>query len=333
MGNSLRRIAQIRWVLPLVFVIVALLISFAGWMLDQHSRSLSDAFRLDAAKAALTIATGLVLGGALKFVLDSHVDAREARQRAADRRADQLVGLRGVHDRVESARLLIPANRSAATYGELMRDLIGAQVTLLDIRRALATEATERSGQAMADGFSDMVGYLQALHEEYRRHFKDASDAERFDEELTDQDFRRVAAEQVQATLAKGVRERPRETDAAARVASPAAPPAPHTPEPSAQPRSSGKAWTLLQDATLFPVLHDLCAKGPAYQRYVLERYHAIVRALLLDPIQPPSRIDHKAEDVRFAQQTHDTNQEIAAACAAAARGRPASLGPPPAHS
>ena len=88
----------------------------------------------------------------------------------------------------------------------------------------------------------------------------------------------------------------------------------------------------LLQDATLFPVLHDLCAKGPAYQRYVLDRYHAIVRALLVDPIQPPSRIDHKAEDLRFAQHTHDTNKEIAAACAAVATGPSAGLGPAPTH-
>jgi hypothetical protein len=317
MGTRFRRIGQIRWVLPLTFVVAAILIAAAGWLLVRQSSTLSDAFRLDAAKAALTIATGLVLGGALKFVLDIHVDAREARHQATDRRTDQLAGLRNVHDRVESARLLIPAHRSATTYGDLMRDLIGAQVTLLDIRRALATEVTTGASQDLADGFSNMVGYLQALHEEYRRNFKDASDAERFDQELTDQDFRRVAAEQLHATLADGIDPPPGDADERVAITSPSM----RAAAPSVQPRSSGRAWALLQDSDLFPVLHDFCAKGPAYQRYFLDPYHAVVRALLVDPIEPPSRIDHKAEDARFAQHTHATNQEIAAACAAGAAG------------
>ncbi len=337
-GAWFQRVTRTRWVLPLVFVVAAILIASFGWFLVMRSATLSAAFRLDAAKSALTIGTGLVLGGALKFVLDSHTDARGARDRATARRADQLMGLRTVHDRVEGARLLIPAHRSAETYGELMRDLIDGQVTLLDIRRSLAAEPKGRWDPAMADAFSEMVGYLQALHDEYRHHYKDASDAQRFDDELTDQDFRRVAAEKLRMMQAGA--DGPggaATTDVPVLASAPDADVAAdgeRATDPRARagvPRSSGRAWALLQDPHVFPVLHDFCSRGPAYRRYFVDPYHAVVRAFLVDPSAPPPRGDHKAEDARFAQHTHDTSKDVTAACVRLAEaGSPTPASPVP---
>ena len=48
-----------------------------------------------------------------------------------------LSDFKSVYDRVEKARLLIEAHRTAITYGEQMRELIGGVVTLHNIKRAL----------------------------------------------------------------------------------------------------------------------------------------------------------------------------------------------------
>ena len=79
-------------------------------------------------------------------VLDIHADATQARQHAAGRRADQLTGLRNVHDRVESARLLIPAKSNHIVADWISRgyfsQLLDSGVTLLRYREAMVHAKT-----------------------------------------------------------------------------------------------------------------------------------------------------------------------------------------------
>ena len=95
-----------------------------------------------------------------------------------------LADLRLVHDRSESARLLIAAHRSAKTYGEQMRGLIACEVVLLKVKRTLDLAPSERH-EKESRCLADMLGYLRALSDEYRAEYKKVADCQRYDEALT----------------------------------------------------------------------------------------------------------------------------------------------------
>jgi hypothetical protein len=223
-----------------------------------------DKFELELTKALLTLGTGLILGGAVKVVLDQLQNAQRVRAEDQARRATQLAeeqarherllgDLRHVHDRAENVRLMVAAQRSAKTYGDHMRALIGCQVVLLKVKRTLDVSRPGGASQATDDHLKQMVGYLRALQYEFRDHYKTVSDLQRYDEDVTKEAFQRAAKREV--------------TDGAAG----------DTPAPE----SSQRAWTLLASREQFPVLDDLTNNGPCYRKHFLEPLHALAAALV----------------------------------------------------
>jgi hypothetical protein len=99
-----------------------------------------------------------------------------------------------------------------------------------------------------------MVGYLVALGAEYSEQYKELSALQSYDEELTKQRFTREAEK--------------RATQNADSERTHEAPPA------------SARASDMLREPTAFPVLHDLCSRGPHYLEHFVEPCYRILAEL-----------------------------------------------------
>ena len=208
-----------------------------------------DQFGLEAAKAALTVGTGLFLGGVLKLALDRHADTRQRQEQASIRFDRLLSDMRDVHEQLETSRLLIAAHRSSKTYRDRMGGVISAHVLLSKLAHEPGMGVctpTKRDAKALAS----MLGYLRALQSEYRGKYKSVSDRQRFDEEVTTQRFK---------------------ADSASWITGPQGEP----------PEASREAWDLLNSAVEFPVLEDLCKRGAQYVDYFLDLFQGLVKRML----------------------------------------------------
>lgn len=193
------------WTVILVVSAVGMAVwALAYWISygDDSPHALLTAF----GKAGLTLAFGAVAGG---FV--AHLFRRWDKHRA-DLAAEQafyraiLDDLKSVHDRVERARLLIDAHQSAKTYGEQMRILPDADITLHNIRRAL------RPGYA--DVLEDIEkplkacsAFIKGLTGEFRIHYKKISNAQLRDEAINEHRCEQLAKGDIEKEAVKFARE------------------------------------------------------------------------------------------------------------------------------
>ena len=131
---------------------------------------------------AITLLFGGFLGGVLKLMLDEVVAANRRKDDAAGFVTRVLADLKGVYDRVARAKIVIPAHKSAKTYGEEMRDLIEARVQLLNVIRALKSHAEGVREVTRGEGVQlvgKMEEYLESLTTEFRDNYKELSDRQR----------------------------------------------------------------------------------------------------------------------------------------------------------
>ena len=92
-----------------------------------------------------------------------------------------LDDLKTVYDKVERARLLIEAHRTAKTYGEQMRELIGGVVTLHNIKRAL-NPGFPKLEKKIRPCIDAMNLFIKKLLNEYRDNYKRISVLQGIDE-------------------------------------------------------------------------------------------------------------------------------------------------------
>jgi hypothetical protein len=130
--------------------------------------------------AAITLIFGALLGGVAKMLLDDLDRGRQQRADHAQFVRNVLADLKAVYDRVERARILLPAHQSALTFGNEMRDLIEARVQLLNVYRALhgRTPPLDQVRQRV----DCMQGYLYWLTHAFQRQYKQISDLQRVHE-------------------------------------------------------------------------------------------------------------------------------------------------------
>ena len=263
--------------------------AFVGYSLDAQR---PDKFGLEFAKALLTLGSGLVLGGTVKILLDRFQALAKEKEEERVALERLLADLRLVHDRAETARLLIAAHRSAKTYGEEMRDLIGCQVLLLKVKRILDVRRANSEDDGFSGPISQMIGYLAALQEEYRDEYKTVSDHQRYDEQVTKLEFERVAKQEV------GLSDK-------------------RSSPPELPPQSSQRAWELLRDERRFPMLDDLTNRGERYRERFVTPLHELASRLL--------GTNDRGADAGFDNEVAKLVREIRSACAetsAAGRGR-----------
>ncbi len=147
-----------------------------------------DELRKTLHTAAVTLVFGGLLGGLLKILLNDFTLSRQKREDAAAFVTNVLSDLKSVYDRVARVRVLIPAHRSAKTYGSEMRDLIQAGVQLRNVMRALdrRTDGLDQNASAEIRGcVKSMEEYLQKLTTEFKDHYKNLSNQQRVYEART----------------------------------------------------------------------------------------------------------------------------------------------------
>jgi uncharacterized protein YdcH (DUF465 family) len=150
--------------------------------------------------ALITATTALVFGaffgGLVKLWLDDFQREREARQEQVRFVTAVLADLKSVYDRVERARILIEAHRSASTYADEMGELIDGEVQLRNVIRALdqgTSGILEEHLDDVRQAVRSMEGYLKSLTAEFRDEYKEIADKQRiydahFDRLLDDRD-------------------------------------------------------------------------------------------------------------------------------------------------
>jgi hypothetical protein len=252
---------------------------------------------LEAAKAAGTLATGLLLGGVLKLAMDDQAESKRLRD-DMEQRLEAVIGdMHANHDRLETARLLIAAHRSAKTYGERMRDVIDAHVVLLKIGHGPGMDVfASRPGGV--ERFEWLLAYLVALQNEYRVRYKQVSDLQRYDEEMNKQ----ALSARVRALLAD------------------------HDADGEAVPSMSHRAWDLLSSETDFPVLEDLCARHEQYERRFLDSCRVLTdmleraKARSREVTVPPAGA--LPTDAQLRESIEAKAREIRARCETLARER-----------
>jgi hypothetical protein len=130
----------------------------------------------------VTLLFGALLGGVIKLLLDDVQRRREQRAEQARFITKMLDDLKSVYDRVERTRILLPAHRSALTYGKEMRDLIDARVQLRNVVRAIDSQTSGLAKDIVADlrrAIEEMEGYLERLTDEFQLRYKQISDKQK----------------------------------------------------------------------------------------------------------------------------------------------------------
>lgn len=184
---SVRPTTAGRAILSLVKAIaIALGISLIGLLFAFHADAKSELHK-QLISASLALLFGACFGGIVKMLLDQAVAEKRRRDDAAAFVANVLADLKKVYDHVERARLLIPAHRSAKTYGDEMReDVTLGVVQLRNVIRALQGRVA-----GVPVGLQDRVrpqveamkDYLIELTDEFRAECKPLADLQLFYEE------------------------------------------------------------------------------------------------------------------------------------------------------
>ncbi|HEY8997865.1 MAG TPA: hypothetical protein VIM60_08200 [Edaphobacter sp.] len=122
--------------------------------------------------AAVTLVFGSLLGGVVTLLIADFDRRRAKRAAQMDFIGNVLSDLKSVNDRVDRARTLIRARKSAKTYGEEMLNLIDARVVLKNVERALKTDERSAVIQPVLLEVESMDGYLRSLLDEYEMEYK-----------------------------------------------------------------------------------------------------------------------------------------------------------------
>ena len=166
--------------------------ALAGWIWIGHE---PPHFGVEVGRAALTLGSGLILGGAVKVTLDHYQQSQEKCEQARQSRRQLVEELRNVRQRTASARLMIKAHKSTEAYAEQMSVLIDCRVALLKLKHTmeLLRGRTSRADprEACLDGMAD---YLAALSDEYADHYCDLNDRERYDRAVVQHHISELAA-------------------------------------------------------------------------------------------------------------------------------------------
>ena len=264
---------------------------------------------LEAVKALATLATGLLLGGVLKLTTDNHADASKLRVEASKRYDALIADMHDNHDRLETARLLISAHRSAEAYGDRMRDVVAAHVVLLKIARTRGMGVLE-TNLADAEHLEWMLAYLVALQREYGKRYKRVSDLQKYDEEVTRQTFGADAKRRLGRD--GDAYDSARVTDSSAGVLDGDA------AGDAYGPVASDRAWTVLHSSMWFPVLDDLCGSHEQYNKRFLTSCKALTiklrdaKAAGL-PLPPPD--GPRPDDSTLRANVHEKADQIERRC------------------
>jgi hypothetical protein len=146
------------------------------WNVDKPNALLVELGKTGASLSLIT-----AIGGLVQWILKNRDAAREKEKETLNFYRNILADFKSVYDKVEKARLLIQAHRTAKTYGEQMRELIQGVVILHNIKRALNPEFPELTKE-LTPCINAMNLFIKDLLLEYRDNYKKISILQEIDE-------------------------------------------------------------------------------------------------------------------------------------------------------
>jgi hypothetical protein len=155
--------------LLILFVAVGLAVGGLGAFIGMRCHGAG--FGSNFANAMLALSSGLILGGAVKLLLDSYQESQKKRDEQHELRERLLDDLRDVYLQVERARLMVKAHKTAQAYDEQMSHLIGCQAVLLRVKRSLDLRLDDEDKKKNEGCFADIIGYLRALQNEFASNY------------------------------------------------------------------------------------------------------------------------------------------------------------------
>jgi signal transduction histidine kinase len=163
-----------------LLVFMGELVGWVGYLLTKSS---DPALAQELARGALTLFFGALLGGVVKVLVEDFDLQRASRAANAEFINNVLADLKDVYDRVERAKTLIAAHRSAKTYGHEMRALIDSRVKLLNVIRAI--DSDPRASEIIAEirtEVKSMKEYLDQIVTQFQSDYKTKADLQRVHE-------------------------------------------------------------------------------------------------------------------------------------------------------
>lgn len=136
---------------------------------------------VDLGKTGASLSLISVIGGLVQWILKNREFENQKEKERLNFYRNILSDLKSVYDNVEKARLLIEAHRTAKTYGEQMRELIGGVVTLHNIKRALDPAFPDLKNK-LEPCINKMNKFIKELLQEYRDNYKRISILQEIDE-------------------------------------------------------------------------------------------------------------------------------------------------------
>jgi hypothetical protein len=161
------------YIVMVALILLGEAVGVGVWYLNKTSnKELSNAF----GGGALTLFFGALLGGIVSLLIGELHRLRVHRAANIEYITNVLADLKAVYDNVDRGRTLIAAHQSAKTYGDEMRNFIGARVKLLQVERALKFDKRGSTVRpAVESGVKSMEGYLKLLIEEFTKEYKEIS--------------------------------------------------------------------------------------------------------------------------------------------------------------
>jgi hypothetical protein len=164
-----------------IIVIVGGLAIWAVMLILTWKEDKPNALLIELGKTGATLSLITAIGGIVQWILKDRDAAREKDKETLNFYRNILSDFKSVYDKVEKARLLIHAHRTAKTYGEQMQELIVGVVILHNIKRALNPEFPELQKE-LNPSINNMNLFIKSLLNEYRDNYKKISILQEVDE-------------------------------------------------------------------------------------------------------------------------------------------------------
>ena len=178
-GDSFVKSSQVTAVLAIVSIVGLTLWGSMLWLTYGNENPNDLLIHLGEIGATLVVLT--VLGALVRAALKEYDEARRNDELKLDFYRAMLADFKSVYDLVESCRLLVEAHKSAKTYGEQVRGLVGGVVTLHNIKRDLDPEFPKLK-EELREPIKEMTKFIKGLLNEFGDEYKRISQLQAADE-------------------------------------------------------------------------------------------------------------------------------------------------------
>ncbi|HPN69391.1 MAG TPA: hypothetical protein PLZ32_07725 [Saprospiraceae bacterium] len=166
-----------------IFIII-ILVGLSIWclmLIVTWDGSKANELLTELGKTGANLSLITAIGGLVQWILKEREAANQKEKETLNFYRNVLADFKSVYDKVEKARLLIQAHRTARTYGEQMQELIQGVVILHNIKRALNPGFPNLKAE-LIPYINKMSYFIKDLLTEYRDNYLQISILQEIDE-------------------------------------------------------------------------------------------------------------------------------------------------------